>query len=90
MTKAKSANKSMTPDEEKKFRDEMIGVYKERELTEPGFREIRESFIRTISKPISCPDYTRECIFKVGVYSCWDLEHHEYHCPLIKYNKEEA
>ncbi len=78
MEKAKSTNKSMTPDEEKKFRNEMIELYKERELTEPGFREIRESFIRTISKPIPCPDYNKdECTFKVGVYSCWDLEHWE-------------
>jgi len=42
----------MTPDEEKEFRDEIIELYKVRLRTEPGLREARECFIKTISKPI--------------------------------------
>jgi len=42
----------MTPDEEKRFRDKIMELYKERGRTDPRWQGIRESFLKTISKPI--------------------------------------
>jgi len=62
-------------------------------LTGKLAQRVKEQAAKRAHVPITneCPDYTEECITKLGVYVCWDTpEHREYRCPMIDYREAEG